>query len=184
MLAADRQCPMSALLTTSTLSEEIGNLGASRPPARKPQPAMTLHAALQASAEPGWMKTPDAYWREHDFGRGGRPAPGIPLAIKISGYGVPVGVTCGKVLPYDGRWTSSSFPVLLMRPGYEPTSVSWMFSTASGRNGDTLLIATYDLIGCSLADEFDLSGTHVTGHFETETVTLRARRRQLVDGEA
>lgn len=56
------------------------------------------------------MKTADAYWREHDFGRGGRPASGTPLTVSISGYGVPVGVTCGRVLPYDGRWVSSSFP--------------------------------------------------------------------------
>ncbi|MDX8143259.1 hypothetical protein SK854_14115 [Lentzea sp. BCCO 10_0061] len=175
---------MSALLNTSTLSEEIGNLGALRAPVRKPQPAAKIRAAGHVSAEPEWMKTTAAYWREHDFGRGGRPAPGTPLTVSISGYGVPVGVICGRVLPYDGRWMSSSFPVLLMRPGYEPTSVSWMLSATPARNGETLLIATYDLLGCNLADGFDLSGTQVTGRFDTETVTLRARRLRLVEGEA
>lgn len=175
---------MSALLNTSTLSEEIGNLGASRAPVRKPRPASKTRSAGHVPAEPDWMKTPDAYWREHDFGRGGRPTPGTELTVSLSGYGVPVGVTCGKVLPYDGRWMSSSFPVLLMRPGYVPTSVSWMLSATPARNGETLLIATYDLCGCNLADGFDLSGTQVTGRFDTETVTLRARRLRLVEVEA
>jgi hypothetical protein len=172
---------MSALLNTSTLSEEISNLSAS---ARKPRPTSKIRATVHVSAKPEWMKTADAYWREHDFGRGGRPAPGTPLTVSISDYGVPVGVTCGRVLPYDGRWVSSSFPVLLMRPGYEPTSVSWMLSATPARNGVTLLIATYDLLGCNLADGFDLSGTQVTGRFDTETVTLRARRLRCVEGEA
>lgn len=174
---------MSAPLKTSTLREEIGNLGASRALARKPRAATKILAAQPVSVEPEWMKTTDAYWREHDFGRGGRPAPGTPLTVSISGYGVPVGVTCGRVLPYDGRWVSSSFPVLLMRPRYEPTSVSWMLSATPARNGETLLIATYDLVGCSLADGFDLSGTHATGRFATETATLRTRRLRLAEGE-
>ena len=175
---------MSALLNSSTLSEKIGNLSASRASARKPRLASKIRATAHVSAEPEWMKTTDAYWREHDFGRGGRPAPGTLLTVSISGFGVPVGVTCGRVLPYDGRWVSSSFPVLLMRPGYEPTSVSWMLSATLARNGETLLIATYDLLGCNLADGFDLSGTQVTGRFDTETVTLRARRLRCVEGEA
>jgi hypothetical protein len=175
---------MSALLNSSTLSEKIGNLSASRASARKPRLASKVRATAHVSAEPEWMKTTDAYWREHDFGRGGRPAPGTPLTVSLSGFGVPVGVTCGRVLPYDGRWVSSSFPVLLMRPGYEPTSVSWMLSAMPARNGETLLIATYDLLGCNLADGFDLSGTQVTGRFDTETVTLRARRLRCVEDEA
>ena len=175
---------MNALLNTSTLSEEIGDLGASRAPVQKPQRASKIRAATHVSAEPEWMKTPGAYWREHDFGRGGRPAPDTMLSVSITGFGVPVGVTCGRVLPYDGRWASSSFPVLLMRPGYVPTSVSWMLSATPARNGETLLIATYDLLGCNLADGFDLCGTQVTGRFDMETVTLRARRLRLVEVEA
>lgn len=175
---------MSALLKTSTPQEDIGDLGASAVPQRKVRPASNLKAGPQASAEPEWMKTPGAYWREHAFGRGGRPMPGTPLTVSISGFGVPVGVTCGRVLPYDGRWVSSTFPVLLMRPGYEPTSVSWMLSTCPARNGDTLLIATYDLLGCALADGFDLTGTQASGRFDIETITLRARRLRLVVGES
>ena len=175
---------MSALLKTSTLQEDIGDLGASAVPRRKVRPASSLKAGLQESAQPEGMKTPGAYWREHAFGRGGRPTPGTPLAVSISGFGVPVGVTCGRVLPSDGRWVSSSFPVLLMRPGYEPTPVSWMLSTCPARNGDTLLVATYDLVGCTLPDGFDLTGTQASGRFDTETITLRAPRLRLVVGES
>ncbi|MFS8103534.1 hypothetical protein LFM09_41070 [Lentzea alba] len=175
---------MSALLKTSTLQEEIGDLGASFAPQRKVRPASNLKADLQASAGPEWLKTPDAYWREHAFGRGGRPMPGTLLTVSISGFGVPIGVTCGRVLPYDGRWVSSSFPVRLMRPGYEPTSVSWMLSTVPARSGDALLIATYDLVGCALPDGFDLTGTQASGRFDIEMITLRARRLRLVERES
>lgn len=62
--------------------------------------------------------------------------------------------------------------------------MSWMLSATPARNGETLLIATYDLLGCNLANGFDLCGTQVTGRFDTETVILRARQPRLVEGKA
>lgn len=185
---------VTALLKADTVGEVI--IQAAPAPAKKPKRPASRREQGQswASPLPTWMRSSTAYWLKHDFGRGGRPAPGTKLILELSqGFGIPTAATCAKVLPYDGRWLSSSFPVRLMRPNYEPTTVDWMLSVLPARNGATLLLATYDLVGCKLADpqdrtganvaSSDLTGTHATGlgTDDVETVTLRARRLQLVE---
>ncbi|GLY54807.1 hypothetical protein [Lentzea sp. NBRC 102530] len=163
---------------TSTRSRSTSRKGAKSGSVSK---LTTKRTSSSWTEPPAWMASSSAYWREHDFGRGGRPAPGTKLILALaSGFGIPAGATCAKVLPYDGRWVSSEFPVLLMRPNFEPTEVSWMLSVRPARNGDTWILNTYDLHGCKLAEGEDLAGTHVTGKFDVEKIVLRARRLQPV----
>ncbi|WP_439655928.1 hypothetical protein ACSHWB_26220 [Lentzea sp. HUAS TT2] len=123
------------------------------------------------AARPLWTDS-EEYWATHDFGRHGRPRPGTRLIITAGPQCGHSGARGGTVLPYDGRWHDTSFPVDLHN------GIALNFGTRPARNrADNDVPGEYELVGTELEDGFDLCGMQTDGNGGTENVTLRAKIR-------
>ncbi|MBP2338807.1 hypothetical protein JOF41_004985 [Saccharothrix coeruleofusca] len=127
-----------------------------------------VERAELAAANP--CSTSDRYWATYDFGRHGRSRPGTRLTTTAGPDCGHDGATAGTVMPYDGRWHSTSFPVCLHN------RVTLCFTTRPARDrSDRDVPGVYELVGAELEHGHDLSGTQGDGNGGSETVVLRAR---------
>lgn len=112
----------------------------------------------------------EEYWATHDFGRHGRPRPGTHLIITAGPQCGHNGAMAGTVIPYDGRWHSTAFPVDLHN------GIMLNFGTRPARDrADNDVPGEYELLGAELEHGHDLHGTQGDGNGGSETVTLRAK---------
>jgi hypothetical protein len=112
----------------------------------------------------------ERYWAVHDFGRHGRPRPGTHLIITAGPRCGHNGAKTGTVIPYDGRWNSTSFPVDLHN------GIMLNFATRPARDqADNDVPGAYEPVGVELEGGHDLRGTQGDGSGNSEAVTLRAK---------
>ncbi|MEV8440095.1 hypothetical protein AB0425_22180 [Actinosynnema sp. NPDC051121] len=74
------------------------------------------------------------WWDDHDTGTGGRPRPGTRVLMR-DGY-------LGTVQPYEGCWTSCTFPVLV------DTTRQWRMM----RTSDVTVLVTGSLLDDAVED--------------------------------
>ena len=112
----------------------------------------------------------EAYWASHDFGRHGRPRPGTRLIITAGPQCGHNGAGDGTVMPYDGRWQATSFPVDLHN------GITLNFATRPARDhAGNDVPGVYELVGAELEHGRDLHGRQGDGNGGSENVTLRAK---------